>query len=167
MIPRASEIEAAVAVLTAVDEREFLKELTAEGEAILVPNPDFGEPAYDDEKALGKALVKAIADELTKRETFVLVPRGVPFGYGPHWSEKDAEKAWAKEIGASFDDGAALVRVFPWAPKEIEQVSGTCSCGHDVHLHVVKNVRGGKTGRPIECGRTNCGCTNFAEGVIS
>jgi hypothetical protein len=141
--PRASEVEAAVAVLTATDEA--------------------GEPLYDDEKALAKALIKTIAAELEKRETYTLVPRGVPFGYGPYWSETDAHRAWKKDIGASFDDGAALVRVFPWSPKEIEQAGGTCECKHDVHMHVVKNVRGGKTGRPIECGITTCGCTNFQE----
>lgn len=137
MIPRASEVSAAVAVLDSED--------------------------YDTVQDMAKALVKVVAGELLKRETFVLVPNGTPFGYGPLFSAKDAEKAWRTEIGASYSAGAALVRVFPWSPPEIEKRGGVCACGHRVENHVVKNVRGGKTGRPIECGRTKCDCRGYQE----
>ena len=118
-------------------------------------------PDYDDAPSMSKAIVKAVADELLKRDTVVIVPQGQPFGYGPYWSETQAEKAWTKEIGPSVGDTpAGLLKAYPWAPPVELNDAVTCDCGHEKEQHVVKNVKG-KTGAPRECGITTCGCAAY------
>jgi hypothetical protein len=119
-------------------------------------------PEYDDAPSMSKAIVKAVADELLKRDTVVIVPQGQPFGYGPYWSETQAEKAWTKEIGPSVGDTpAGLLKAYPWAPPEEIAAHVDCTCGHARELHVVKNQRGGKTVSFTECGLTGCECKNY------
>lgn len=133
MIPRKNEVDAVVAVITATD--------------------DDGEPLYDDEQAMAKQIVKAVAAELDARERYAIVPAGAGFGYGPYWTATEAARAWRKRVGASFEGGAALLRVFPWPPDEIGgSRAGVCECGHGPEQHVTKAQRGGKPGAPKECG---------------
>ena len=133
MIPRRNEVDAVMGVLLAVDEE--------------------GHPAYDDEQAMSKAIVRALATELLQRELYAIVPQGAPHGYGPYWTRTEAERAWNKTLGAAEVGPAGLLRVFPWAPaEELAQSTKPCSCGHAAEQHVVKRDRRGKTSGPYECG---------------
>jgi hypothetical protein len=143
VIARKNEVDAVLAVLLATDDEGF--------------------PLYDDEASMAKQIVKALAAELAKREHYAIVPRGAGYGYGPYHTAKEAEKAWTKEIGASFTDRAALLRVFPWSPPVVEEAGPkTCDCGHQPEQHVVKNQRGGKMSSPKECGVRACPCSQYA-----
>ena len=140
MIPRKPEIDAAVAVLE---------------------SEDFETPAD-----MARAIVKAVAGELARREHYAIVPQGAGFAYGTYWTTTEAERAWKREVGASFDGPAALLRVFPWSPPEAADTTlATCVCGHQPENHVVKNQRGGKTSAPRECGVRGCGCAAYGKGA--
>jgi hypothetical protein len=108
---------------------------------------------FDSAADMAKAVVRALADELLKRELHVIVPQHGAQGWGPYWTRTEAERAWRKEIGAAEVGPAALLRVFPWAPPEaVVQSTKPCSCGHAAEQHVIKQDRRGKTTGPYECG---------------
>ena len=127
MIPRKNETDAVQAILESED--------------------------YETPTDMAKAVVKALADELLKRELHVIVPQHGAQGWGPYWTRTEAERAWRKEIGAAEVGPAGLLRVFPWAPPEaVVQSTKPCSCGHAAEQHVIKQDRRGKTTGPYECG---------------
>lgn len=113
---------------------------------------------FDDAKAMAQAIVRALAKELTLRETYVIVPPDAPFGYGPYWSQKDAEKAWETEIGSSFGRRGRLLRAFPWT--EQDELNASCECSHQKENHVIPGPKN-KPGKPSECGRTGCPCKSY------
>jgi hypothetical protein len=127
MIPRKNETDAVQAILESED--------------------------YETPADMAKAVVRALADELLKRELHVIVPQHGAQGWGPYWTRTEAERAWRKEIGAAEVGPAGLLRVFPWAPPEaVVQSTKPCSCGHAAEQHVIKQDRRGKATGPYECG---------------
>lgn len=136
--PRANETNAVLAILTATDED--------------------GGPLYDDERSMASAIVRALGKEFSHRETFVVYPPDAPFGYGPFWSEKDAERAWTSEIGSSFAGRGRLLRTFPWSATN--ELNASCECSHQKENHVIPGPKN-KPGKPSECGRTGCACKSF------
>lgn len=141
LLPRKNEVDAVMGVLTAVD--------------------DAGVPLYDDEQAMSKAIVRALATELLQRELYAIVPQGAPHGYGPYWTRTEAERAWTKTLGAAEVGPAGLLRVFPWAPAEAVLAEKNCTCGHHKDNHVAVQRRGG-TSRHKECGM-RCDCKQYEE----
>ena len=133
MIPRKSEVDAVQAILESED--------------------------YETPTDMAKAVVKALADELLKRELHVIVPQHGAQGWGPYWTRTEAERAWRKEIGAAEVGPAGLLRVFPWAPPEVVLKTTVCACGHDKANHVSVQRRGG-TERHKECGM-RCDCKAY------
>ena len=114
---------------------------------------------FDSAEKMAKAIVSAVAGQLAQRRTFIIVPKGAAFGYGPYWSEADAGKAWREEIGSSFSGTAALLGANPWAPKD-EIVPG-CACSHQKEQHVLR----GKNNTPSEC--SVCECRSYTKRTLS
>jgi hypothetical protein len=118
---------------------------------------------FEDARSMAAAACRALAAEIAKRETFVILPPGSPIAYGPYWTQKDAERAWLKELGGSFLAGTPrLLRTFPWDPAEVELPQ--CDCGHAKEQHVVPGPKN-KPGKPSECGvvrnKLRCVCAGF------
>ena len=118
---------------------------------------------HDDAASMAKAIVKAVAEQLQRRETFVIFPPDCPFGYGPYWSETDAARAWKKEIGSSFTGQARLLRAFSWSVQP--ELNAGCECGHVKEQHVIPGPKN-KPGKPSQCGLIHrgeqCPCPSFS-----
>ena len=148
IIPRKNETEAAMAIL-----ESEIPLLDGEGNPVV---DDSGAPvlvpAYDDAASRAKALVRAIGTELAKREAYLIIPPDGALAWGPYYTSAQAVRAWEKEIGPATNGAARIARSFPWNPPQEAERAGLCVCGHAPEQHVVKNLRGGKTSAPAECG---------------
>lgn len=125
---------------------------------------------FDDETAMAKACIQALAAELSRRDWYVM-PWRLPgedagVNYGPFATLTELRRA-----AGTMPDGehGAVLVLGPERPRayDSETVSGSCVCGHQPELHVVRNIRGGKVSKPAECGvytsrKTKCGCENYS-----
>jgi hypothetical protein len=118
---------------------------------------------------MAAACIRALGPELSKRDFYVMAwslpgeDGGV--NYGPFATLAELQRH-AKQMPAG-QHTAALV-LGPDRPRagDDSAVSGECACGHQPENHVVRNVRGGKTSKPAECGvytarRKKCPCTSY------
>lgn len=127
---------------------------------------------YETVQEMARAAIKALAVELGKRDWYVM-PWSLPgegggINYGPF-----ATAAELRRFAGTLPSGGhrAVLVLGPDRPRgtdDAEVHAGTCRCGHGQHNHVVKNVRGGKTSAPGECGvysarNQRCPCTIYEQ----
>jgi hypothetical protein len=113
---------------------------------------------YDTEEQLAYAVLKEAADILADRHLIVVWSRSHPdVLWGPYYTEKQAETAWA-DIGPLLGaEGGALLRVAPWPAvpavyrdKDYYPLS-VCICGHPRWKHT-------NSGKKNYCGSRKDGC---------
>lgn len=114
---------------------------------------------YADAPALAYAVLKEAADIIADRHLFVLWSRTHPdVGWGPFYTEAQAEKAWRMEVGPVLGtEGGTMLRVAPWPatpPKHEDKdyhPKAPCICGHPRWKHT-------NTGKRSYCGNRKDGC---------
>ena len=130
-----------------------------------------GSEDFDDEQQMATEIVKTVWTELCKREVFAVFPAAGVAGYGPFASEKDAERAWTRGIGAAYGgQRGRLLRVRPW--DETEALADLpCVCGHRKDQHGDKGrcaVYGTGMAGPRAKTKPNlpsCGCSGYERNV--
>ncbi len=114
---------------------------------------------------MSRAVVRALGAELSRRETYMIVPGHTPYAYGPYWTVKEAERAWTAHLGPALGGEARLLRSVSWNRDEGSVQATDCECSHAVEQHVVRNLRGGKVSGPTDCGvfvrREKCPCKGY------
>lgn len=118
---------------------------------------------YESADDLAWDIVKTVAEELGKRQTYLVHPTGSPLVYGPYYYSNDAVKAWKEDIGPCVGGEARLIPAFHFDVEDDEGPT-TCECGHGKPNHVVK-VKQSKAGPPQECGvvvnSVKCPCSSY------
>jgi hypothetical protein len=119
---------------------------------------------YETPEQLARAIVVAVASELSHRTTIGVAARfpgeTASMAVGPFFHKDDVssfiEKAqecglWARTARLSSPDSI----------RDQDAVeAGFCECDHQKEQHVVK-VKKDVAGKPQECGITECDCRNF------
>jgi hypothetical protein len=125
---------------------------------------------YDDETAMAKACIAALAAELSRRDWYVM-PWSLPgegggVNYGPFATLTELRRA-AGAMPAGEHKAVLVLGPDRSRTHDSQLVSGACVCGHQPEQHVVRNVRGGKVSKPAECGiytgRRKCACSDYTE----
>jgi len=105
---------------------------------------------YETEDQLAFAVLKEAVEILTDRHLFVAFSRQYPHvGFGPYFTEAQAEKAWRMEIAPVVGtEGGTLLRIAPWpaTPAVHEDKdyhpAAPCMCGHPRWKHTNSGKRG-------------------------
>lgn len=123
---------------------------------------------YESYEDMAAAVLQLAADLFSERRTRALLVKFPQdddgLVYGPYYHADDVKKASQKAQEAGLETRSGVL----WPParwEEEEAVRTACVCGHEKEQHVVKQLRGGATSPPQNCGVFNnkkkCDCTNY------